>query len=71
MNPETFIFGGAFVCIIAQLWQMNRTLGGINVKDEAQDKEIERQSRRLHDHAQVMQGHEGRITLLEFKHKES
>jgi len=56
------IFGFIF---IAQLWQMNQKLSALGVSRDYSDRETDKLRDKSHEHSNVLQQHEGRITSLE------
>ena len=64
-DPLTYVLVGLASFIAWQVWDMNGKMKAKEVKDIEQDKDLDRLSRRTHDHANTLHKHEGRISSLE------
>ena len=69
MTFETVSLGGFFITVVIQLWAMNRTMGRSTHRHETAERDIDKLGKAKHDHANKLQSHEGRISLLEYKHE--
>ena len=67
MTFETVSLGGFFITVIIQLWAMNRTMGRSGQRHETAERDITKLVKAKHDHANKLQSHEGRISILEYK----
>ena len=56
------IFGFIFM---AQLWQMSQKLSALAQFKDYSDRETDKLREKTHEHSNVLQQHEGRITNLE------
>ena len=65
------LFGGALLSvagfIAVQVWKGNETLTEIKVHNKHRDIHIDNVRKRTHEHANVLQEHEGRLTTIEDK----